>query len=80
MSFHTIFVLIDSLGVAKVSQALDPNAALDELRHCGLHGEMYACVMSEAAATEVNAAVQPSKALTLCKRYSHSMMKCADIT
>lgn len=80
MSFHTIFVLINETGVLSVSQSLDPNTALDELRRRGVIGEMYACVMSTNAANEVNVATDPKKALTLCKRYSHSMMKCADIT
>lgn len=42
--------------------------------------EMWACKMSEAAASEIRAETDTKKAWRKCKLYSHYMQKCADVT
>lgn len=84
MSFSTVYVLFQGPKVVKVAISLDPQTAIDWLKYSPnfLTGELYACHMSDSAAVEVSETCERdgAKAAILCRRYSHSMMKCADLT
>lgn len=88
MSAVTVFVLIEAGDVTDVSLSISAQQAMQDFAWSGKKGEVYACQMSESAAGEVYDAFQhfkqgtlkQTKPITLVKRYSNSMMKCADVT
>ncbi len=84
MTSITIYCLFDATGqLQRVSAYTSAEAALADFKWPppeGGPGEMYACRMSENAAVEIREQKDLKKATKMCKLYSHSIQKCADIT
>lgn len=86
MSMSTIYVAIHPDGTVYVSPHLNAEETVRWASTYGITGELYACLISDQAAFEVSEAtrqkpsINATPALSLLKRYSHSMMKCADLT